>query len=93
MRRESHLADMHEVQEFSGIAPDRFARICADIEAKSGIKIAQDEGQDSAKGVTISWKYDRAKQDLTIQTLKRSWFDPPEDVIDQRIHVEIEGTK
>jgi hypothetical protein len=87
------MSDMHEIQEFTGIAPDRFERICADIKAKTGIVIAQDEGEASAKGITISWKYDRAKQDLTVQTLKRSWFDPPEDQIDQKIHVEIEGTK
>lgn len=87
------MADMHEQQEFSGIAPDRFDRIRADIKAKTGIDIAQDAGEASAKGITISWKYEEAAKSLTITTVKRSWFDPPEDVIDQKIHLEIEGTR
>jgi hypothetical protein len=81
-----------KIQQFSGIAPDRFARICADIKAKTGIEIAQDAGEASAKGITISWAYERAKQDLTIQVLKRAWFDPSEDTIDQDIRLEIEKT-
>jgi hypothetical protein len=82
-----------KIEQYPGITPDHFVRICADIKAKTGIDIAQDAGEASAKGITISWKYDRAAQDLSIQTLKRSWFDPSEDTIDNDIRIEIEGTK
>lgn len=83
--------DMHEQQEFQPVTPEEFDKIRAEVKDKTGIEITTDAGRDSAKGITISWKYDRAKQDLTVQTLKRSWYDPSEAVIDQDIHVMIEG--
>jgi hypothetical protein len=82
-----------KIEQYPGITPDHFVRICADIKAKTGIEIDKDAGEASAKGITISWKYDRTTQGLTIQTLKRSWFDPSEDTIDNDISIEIENTK
>jgi hypothetical protein len=82
----------HLKQEFSGYTPERFDRLRAAIEAEAGLKLDGDKGMAEKSGVVVSWVYDRAKQDLTLQTLKNPFF-ISEGVIDKKLHDVAENTK
>jgi hypothetical protein len=61
------------------------------ISHDTGLSFEGDEGQSKAKGISYSYKYDEAAKTLTVVELSRSFFDPSEDVIEQKIHDSIEA--
>lgn len=76
---------MANEQVFQNIDAAKWQRIIASVQAKSGIAIGSDEGQDSAKGITISWLYNPASLELDITLVKESWYDPSAEEIDTDI--------
>lgn len=63
-------------QTFHSITPTAFIALKEKVAAKLGITITTDSGQDTAQGFTVSWDYDSAEQELTIQVLSKPWYVP-----------------
>jgi hypothetical protein len=59
------------MQVYQNIAPDRFDRIAAAVQARTGIAVSGDVGEASAKGITISWTYYPQTQTLTVTLVRR----------------------
>jgi hypothetical protein len=72
-------------QTFSNIDAAKWQRIQASVKSKASIDITTDTGIASAKGVTISWTYTLAIENLLISLVKRSFYDPSQATIDTDI--------
>ena len=87
------MHQMHEEQSFTPVNRERWDRIKADIKAKMGIDITEDIGEQSGDTplgkVTVSYHYDEPAQTVTIKTLKVPFL-LSEEIVDQKIHTEIE---
>ena len=62
-------------QTFSNFPPDRFARLSAKA-ASDGVSIEGPSGSFTHSGATITWNYDAANQELTVQCIKAPLFAP-----------------
>lgn len=76
---------MTNTETFTGIDAAKWDRIVALVEAKLGISITSDVGDAAKKGIEVSWTFNRQTGELGITLVKRSWFDPSEQVIDDDI--------
>lgn len=77
---------LNQVERFDGVTPERMERIRAAVLAKSGLHLAGDEGDASAKGVTVHYAYSQAAQHLEVTLTDRKFFDPDEQTLDNMIH-------
>jgi hypothetical protein len=75
-------------QTFSGISPDRFARLTTQARA-AGIEIDSNSGSATKFGVHVGWNYDPATEQLTLQCLSTPFFIQPAD-IDNRLRALVE---
>lgn len=82
---------MTDTQKFTGIDVAKWGRIVAQVQTKVGITITSDIGDAAAKGIELSWSFNRQTGDLAITLVKRSWFDPSEQVIDDDIKTWIQA--
>lgn len=82
---------MTDTQQFANVDAAKWQRIIAQVKAKAGIVITKDIGDAAAKGIELSWSYNAATLDLTVTLVKRSWFDPSAQVIDDDIKTWIEA--
>jgi hypothetical protein len=76
------MPDTSSIQSFGNIDQAKWDRIKAAVKDKAGIDISANTGQATAKGITLSWAYDQSTSNLTVNLVKRSWFDPSSDVIE-----------
>lgn len=76
-------------QSFNGVDAAKWERIKAVVKTATGIDMATDAGAGSAKGIQIAWSYDPIKQTLDTTLVKRSWYDPSETTIEQKIADEV----
>lgn len=74
-----------DTQTFENIDAAKWARIEAEVKAKGGITITQDDGEGKAKGVDIKWDYYPETEKLTITLVSREFFDPKASVLDTDI--------
>lgn len=72
-------------ENFTNITVPKWGRICAQVKAKTGIQIVGDDGQASAKGITINWTYSETNLTLQLVLVHRSWFDPSINAIDTQM--------
>lgn len=61
-------------QTFAGIDTARFLAIAEKVRSKTGVAVAGAEGQASANGFTLAWKYSPESQQLTVECLKKPFF-------------------
>jgi flagellar capping protein FliD len=72
------------------ITPTQYSALIAQAKAK-GLAISGDGGTASKEGLTVSWSYDGTT--LTLNVLKREWFDPSEATIEADIQAIITQVK
>jgi len=65
--------EQNEAQVFSGITPERYARL-SEKARESDIDIAGNSGTASQFGVEIAWNYAPESQQLSLQCLKTPFF-------------------
>jgi hypothetical protein len=75
----------YAAQTFTKIDQFKWERIRDAVEHQTGIVMANTTGAGTAKGITISWVYSTDTQTLIVDLVKRSWYDPSEGEIDQRL--------
>jgi hypothetical protein len=85
------MADTTNEQTFTGIDAAKWARIQALVKTETGIEMETNVGAGSAEGLQIAWVYDPTAQTLDTTLVKRSWYDPPEVTIEQKIAAAVEG--
>ncbi|HTB96449.1 MAG TPA: hypothetical protein VK716_05540 [Terracidiphilus sp.] len=64
---------------FKGIAPEQFVQLTAKA-AASGTPISGNSGTTSKLGVEVTWNYNPAAQQLTLQSLKTPFFVTLDDI-------------
>ena len=69
----------NEAQIFSGITPERYAKLIAKAKA-AGFDLSGNKGTASTFGVEVAWEYAPERQELTLQCLKTPFFVNPEEV-------------
>lgn len=62
------------VLTMDGITPDRFSRLQAAAEQFFGTALTGTSGTASKEGVTASYAYDAAKQELVFNVLHEDWL-------------------
>lgn len=82
---------MHEIQIFSPVSPARWQNLKAAVLAKSGVNITDDKGMAEGHGIKLSYDFNLATGELTLQTLDKPFY-LSEGVIDQEIHKFVENT-
>lgn len=82
---------MHEIQIFSPVSPARWQNIKSAVLAKSGVSITDDKGTAEGHGIKLSYDFNLATGELTLQTLDKPFY-LSEGVIDQEIHKFVENT-
>lgn len=79
------MSQKYAAQTFQNVDQFKWQRIVAKVKAEAGIDMVNTMGSASAKGVTISWVYSADTQTLVVDLVKREFFDPNEQTIDQKI--------
>lgn len=82
---------MHEIQIFSPVSPARWQNLKAAVLAKSGVNITDDKGMAEGHGIKLSYDFNLATGELTLQTLDKPFY-LSEGVVDQEIHKFVENT-
>lgn len=72
-------------ENFTNITVPKWGRICEQVLKKVGIQITGDDGQASAKGITVHWTYNETNLTLQLVLVHRSWYDPSVDSIDTQM--------
>ena len=72
-------------QTFPNVDQFKWQRIVDKVKESIGIDMSNTMGSGTAKGITISWVYSPDTQTLIVDLVKRSFFDPSEKEIDQKI--------
>lgn len=83
---------MHEIQIFSPVPDDRWQKLKAGLLARSGVDITDEKGTAEGHGIKISYDYNPATLELTLQTLDKPFY-LSEGVIDEQIHKFVESTR
>lgn len=73
------------------ITPAMWEDMKKEVTKDLGVVLAGDEGETSAKGIKFSYKYDPASQVFTFVEISRSFYDPSEDAIIQKINDGLES--